>query len=113
VLSARSKWHSSLEAFQKHQQTIHILCGVIRVALRPFCHTKKPVENTRSSLKKSRIQKNITMEVDDIYSDIDSDGFVEDMRSFGVGQALPLEVCTCSASLGSVPMHSQHATQTY
>ena len=29
---------------------------------------------------------------DDIYSDVDSDGFVQDMRSYGVAQALPLEV---------------------
>ena len=29
---------------------------------------------------------------DDIYSDCDSEGFVQDMRAFGVGQALPLDV---------------------
>lgn len=32
------------------------------------------------------------MDVDDIYSDVDSEGFIDDMRSFGVGQALPLDV---------------------
>lgn len=32
------------------------------------------------------------MDADDIYSDVDSEGFVEDMRHYGVGQALPLDV---------------------
>lgn len=27
-----------------------------------------------------------------IYSDVDSEGFLEDMRNYGVGQALPLDV---------------------
>eukprot|EP00892_Ulva_mutabilis_P009062 jgi/Ulvmu1/6528/UM003_0161.1 len=31
------------------------------------------------------------MNVDDVYSDVDSEGFVEDMRHYGVGQALPLD----------------------
>lgn len=33
------------------------------------------------------------MNHDDYYSDVDSEGFVEDMRKYGVGQALPLDVC--------------------
>jgi hypothetical protein len=36
------------------------------------------------------------MDGDDIYSDVDSEGFVEDMRGYGVNQALPLEVCLSS-----------------
>lgn len=32
------------------------------------------------------------VEAEDIYSDVDSEGFLEDMRSYGVAQALPLDV---------------------
>ena len=35
---------------------------------------------------------------DDIYSDVDSAGFVQDMREYGVGQALSFEVRTAELS---------------
>jgi hypothetical protein len=44
-----------------------------------------------------------TVRDDDIYSDVDSDGFVQDMRAYGIGQALPLDVrapCHCHKASG-------------
>jgi hypothetical protein len=38
---------------------------------------------------------------DDVYSDVDSQEFADDMRGYGVGQALPLDVRACRSDSGS------------
>lgn len=42
-------------------------------------------------------------ESEDIYSDVDSEDFVQDMRSYGVAQALPLDVRPPDVSLTAQP----------
>jgi hypothetical protein len=81
----------TITSIKKNRTVYLVVCAARRLPL----YTTQSIQTSLELSSHTRAGAQGTMDdSDDIYSDVDSDGFLQDMRSYGVAQALPLDVRT-------------------